>query len=193
MKKNLLSVLVLVSLAAGMIHADSKFKYIFNAIEKQDRPRVKKGLLEDEVLTPEQFKQLIGVADEIHKKLAESLSITTSKKDLAMLIIGSLLAYVLGEDLVKNVSIWQGWTKQVPDDSGWNNRFKPVSTYRDTTAEERSGYWLPVLLELGGSVGFCYMALRGYQCAYGSVPVENARLILEALKKAEKLSSSDLG
>ncbi len=182
----------LVSLASGMIHG-SKFEYVLSGIEKEDRSRVEKGLLQEGVITPPQFKQLIGAAELIYKKRAKSLSIFTSKKDFALLIGGACLAYFLGDDLLKNLSIWQGWTKEVPDDSGWVSRWCGDIDYHETTAEERAGYLIPVLLELGGTIGSCYMALRGYQCPYGSVSVENARLILEDLKKAERPSSSDLG
>ncbi len=196
MKNYLLSMLALVSLASGMIHG-SKFEDVFNAVEKQDRSRLKRELLQEGVITPPQFKQAIGEAEKIHKKLAESLTIFTSKKDLALLTFGSFFAYYFGKYAVRDLAIWQGWTKQLPD-IDWENMIKqaqghPGVRFHDTTSEERLACAISAAIGLGFFSGFCYMALRGYQCAYGSVAVENARLILEDLKKAERLSASDLG
>ena len=61
----------------------------------------------------------------------------------------------------------------------------PSTHLRPINEAERNGCKNHLLVETPLVILSAYTALKGYRCAYGRVPVDNARLIVEALEKAE--------
>jgi hypothetical protein len=196
-----------VSLLSHQLLAGEKFPQLLDAIRNQDLALVRSCLNGEEVLTPEQFELLTNEATTIYKKLRDGLSIFTSKRDTALLIIGSLIALSTTAIGCNYLSVGLGWTRdhyveqinhddpywknpsgpQYDDnDPEWFNKAPAGYSYRDNTDEERNGYLLSAVQMAAAAVFSGYMAFRGYRCINGRVPVENAGLIVEELKKAEK-------
>ncbi len=200
MKKYHLSLIALICVSSGMMLVEGKFEDAIDAIDRQDLARLRKALIHKDgiiPLTPTQFERLIDEATQIYEKRAQELTIFTDKKDAAMKIIGSVLLYSCAWSLVHNIAVWRGWVDVVLEEVGhpiiydaWGHgRVTTQIIQRPLTNDERPRYWPKALWSAVWAGLWGYMAIKGSQCENGSIPVENARLIVEAIKKAQSRSS----
>ena len=175
--------LIFVGLSSGMAYASD---YTLARVGVQEGSlRTVVGNLKG--LTNDQCGQLVGESTARYEELAKSLTVFTSKRDLAMLVFGSWFCLNAASSCVDKLAVGLGFKKdRVIDisDPEWRENYKKEGTfrYRDTTEQERPGYLTSAFWSGCWAALWGYMAKRGYQCAYGSVPVENARSIMELIK-----------
>lgn len=91
MKKYITAVLYVITLLTqSLLYGDSKCARLLADVGAQNLFQLKKGLLDDEYLAPNQYKQLIKEAKEIHEKLQKKLSILNDPRDyLTVLACGA--------------------------------------------------------------------------------------------------------
>lgn len=168
MKKYLLVLAGFLGLMQALLCNDEKFECVLYGVHNQDLFQVKKALFMELKLTSEQFRLLTDEAAEIHRKLAEELTLFTSKKDAALFFLGALSCLSAVLSLPGHISGALGL---------W-----PISEAERAKCKNR------VFVDLVGIGISAYIARKGCQCVYGRVSAENARLIVEAIEKAERAS-----
>ena len=99
--------LIVVGLSSGMMYA-SEFTMAQLGVNEGSLRTVAGNL---KSLTSDQCDQLIGESTARHTELANSLTVFTSKRDLAMLVFGSWFCLSAGNSCLHNLSIWLGLKK----------------------------------------------------------------------------------
>jgi hypothetical protein len=167
--------LLLISTLSFSLYCERSYKRAVQAIEDQHLERLNEALNSKEI-TREELKQLHQKALELHADCADNVSVLSSKKDLAMLLIGTFLVGQPG---------WQIATIQGPKLLHFKRLIEnPASS--ECLKKSADGLMMDQKFDLCFNLGFMtiggILAWQGYSCWFAKRAFNRSKQILEAIQ-----------